>query len=383
MATKADITEPTKASLDVKLREATFDDYEQICALQKRNGLECKPRQEWEHLWKNNPEYREYAHWPIGYVAENSERVIVGYTAWIPLSYHFEGRKVTAGSGWGMAVDEPYRGHTIFLMRRALNPRTSEFQVDASAKPNVSRIMDRILIRLNVGGRIPAGDWDNASFWITNYQGFLNSAVKARGWPSLLAYPARAAMWIRDQLRGSTSWATCNVDKVQVCSGFDERFDRFWEELKQAYPRRFLATRSREVLEWHFRYGLAAKKIWVVTINDQSRILAYGIFRRQDNPHLGLKRIRLIDFQAVNGDHQTMVPMLAWAFDRCRQEEIHILEAYGFRSDKQSVIESLRPHRRRLPAWSFFYSSFNQTLKKQLQNPEVWDPSHYDGDESL
>lgn len=379
----SDITEPSKASLDVKLREATFDDYEQIAALQTRNGLGCKSREEWEHLWKNNPEYSEYAHWPIGYVAENSDKIVVGYTAWIPLSYHFEGRKVTAGSGWGMAVDEPYRGHTIFLMRRALNPKTSEFQVDASAKPNVARIMDRILIRLNIGGRIPAGDWDNASFWISNYRGFLQSAVKARGWPRPIAYPAAIAMWMRDQLKGSTSWATRAGEDVQLCPCFDERFDRFWEELKQAYPNRFLATRSRQVLEWHFRYALRANNIWILAIGDKSRISAYGIFRRQDNPQLSLKRIRLIDFQAVDGNHQAMVPMLAWAFRRCRQEGIHILEAYGFRSDKQSVIESLHPHRRRLPAWSFFYSSFNQALKQKLQNPEVWDPSHYDGDESL
>jgi hypothetical protein len=170
---------------------------------------------------------------------------------------------------------------------------------------------------------------------------------------------------------------------VQLCPSFDERFDQFWEELKRTYPNRLLATRSREVLQWHFKYALAANKLWILTISDKSRILACGIFRRQDNPRLNLTRIRLIDFQTVNSDNQLMTQMLAWALRRCQQDGIHMLEAYGFRPDKQRVIESLAPHRRPLPAWCFFYATFNKALKQKLQSPEVWDPSHFDGDESL
>jgi hypothetical protein len=168
-----------------------------------------------------------------------------------------------------------------------------------------------------------------------------------------------------------------------VLSKFDERFDTFWEELKRAYPERLLATRSREILQWHFKYPLASGRAWLLTVNDKSRMLAYGVFWRQDNKELNLTRVRLLDFQAINGDLQLVVPMLRWAFERCRQEGIHMLESYGLRHDKQDVIDKLAPHRRRLPAWAFFYATFNKELGQQLQDSVVWDPSHFDGDASL
>ena len=370
-------------SSSVVFRPVRFEDYPQIAALQKRNGLDTKPREEWEDLWKRNPEYRKFPQWPIGFVIENSENTIVGYTAWIPLSYHFEGRELSSASGWGMAVDMPYRGHTPALMRRVVNPDTGEFLLDASAKPNVARILDKTLERRGIGGRIPAGDWDNAWFWITNYQGFTASAITARKFPSILSYPAAFAMWVRDQARGGHSWAKDKHPELEVCSNFDERFDVFWEELKRTYPNRLLATRSREVLEWHFRYAMKAGKVWIVAIRDKGKIAAYSIFRRQDNRSLNLTRMRLIDFQSLNPNNRLVIPTLAWALGRCREERIHMLEAYGFRADKQRVINSLSPLRRPLPAWCFFYVTFNAELRQKLKNPDLWDPSHFDGDESL
>jgi len=382
--TTQSISNPGKTDTsNVSFRRVCFEDYEQIAALQKRNGLETKPRDEWEHLWTHNPERAKFPDWPMGFVIENEQKQVVGYTAWIPLSYHFEGRELSSASGWGMAVDIPYRGHTPALMRRVVNPETGEFLLDASAKPNVARILDRTLERKKIGGRIPAGDWDNAWFWITNYRGFLGSAVASRGLPQVLSYPGAFALWLRDSFRGGHSWAKRNHSQLEVCSAFDARFDEFWEELKRTYPKRLLATRSKEVLQWHFRYAMAANKVWIVAITDKSRIIAYSIFRRQDNPKLNLTRMRLIDFQSLNPDNQLVIPTLAWALRQCQREQIHMLEAYGFRADKQRVINSLSPLRRPLPAWCFFYVTFSPELKRKLQDPEVWDPSHFDGDESL
>lgn len=372
-----------KSSASVKFREARFDDYEQISALQTRNGLGTKPREQWEHLWLGNPLYQKLARWPIGIVGENERGDLVAYTASIPLSYYFRGQEIPAVTGWGMAVDPPYRGNTIFLIRRVLNAKsTAELFFDASARPNVARIMERIATRLPGAGRVPASNWESASFWITNYLGFAGTVVRAKGLPDVLAYAATPAVWLKDKLQGANAWPR-SAAPVEVLSHFDERFDTFWEELKRVYPERLLATRSREVLQWHFKYPLASGKAWLLAVSKNSRMLAYGVFWRQDNRELNLTRVRLLDFQVVNGDMQLVVPMLAWAVERCRQEGIHMLESYGLRSDKQCVIDKLAPHRRRLPAWAFFYATFNKELGEKLQDPNVWDPSHFDGDASL
>ena len=43
-----------------------------------------------------------------------------------------------------------------------------------------------------------------------------------------------------------------------------------------------MATRSRALLQWHFKYAMARDKIWIVTAGE-SRISAYAIFSREDN----------------------------------------------------------------------------------------------------
>jgi hypothetical protein len=34
------------------------------------------------------------------------------------------------------------------------------------------------------------------------------------------------------------------------------------------------------------------------------------------------------------------------------------------------------------PSWSFFYYTDDPLLEERLADPEVWDPSEYDGDSS-
>jgi hypothetical protein len=374
-------TEDTETRLsttaDVKIREAVLADYDQIAALGARNGLDTSGRQEWEHLWVDNPVFKNFSHWPIGWVAEREGRV-VGYFGNIPVGYFFKGREMFGASLYSTSMDPPYRGHAILLIKRFLTwSHGIEFMVCTTANASSSRLIER-----SRAPHVPTGDWGNSVFWITNYRGFLACALERQGWPKFLAYPAAAALRARDRLTRSPSWMrqTC---ELKTCSDFDERFDVFWEDLKRAYPNRLLANRSRQVLQWHFKYALEQKRVWILTVGDESRIQAYAIFFRHDNREINLKRVRLIDFQVLSGDTQLLRPMLAWALRKCRNEGIHMMEAYGFRPDKQSVIDSLAPYRRRLPSWFYFYKTWDKNLGEQLKDPEVWDPSHFDGDSSL
>jgi hypothetical protein len=369
------MTGPSTA--DLKIREATLGDYAQIAALNSRNGLGVKSREEWEHIWVNNPVYKKVPNWPIGWVAEIASE-IVGFVGSIPVSYFFKGREITGASTHSLCIDPPYRGYMIYLAKRFLKYGwATGYCVDSSANANSYKLLDRLKIP-----RVPVGDWGNSVFWITDYVGFLESALGRKGLPKFLASPGAAVLKIRDRLVKPSSWRRQTME-VSACTGFDERFDRFWEELKRAYPNRFLSTRSREVLQWHFHYGLAQKRMWILAIRDASRIAAYAIFCRMDSDEIKLKRVRLVDFQVLDGNAQLLVPMLAWALRKCEEEGVHMLEAYGFRPDKQNVIDALAPYRRQLPSWFYFYTTRNKTLDADLRDPNVWDPSHFDGDASL
>lgn len=362
----------------VRIREAGFEDYAQITAVVARNGLYIKSRQEWEHFWVSNPVYRRLSKWAIGWVAEKLDQEIVGYVGNLPLSAEFKGREIIIACPNSLVTDPSYRDYGGFLLWRLFNYKTPELIVTSTANAFSVRLFEACRWL-----RVPAGDWGRAAFWITNSHGFVSSVLSQRGWPKLLSYPGSAILSLRDRFTKSDSWIEANRGDIRTCSGFDERFDVFWDELKRAYPERLLATRSREVLEWHFRYSLAQEKMWIVTVGDNSRLLAYAVFRRRDVPEHGLKRMQLVDFQTLNNDMKILVPMLACAITQCREEGIHTLEAFGFRSDKQAAIESLGPYHRQLPSWWYFYTPVNKALKLELRDPAIWDPSHFDGDASL
>jgi len=371
---KAD--ESTSATLrSTSIRQAVLRDYEQITALLARNGLETRSREEWQHLWIDNPVYRNLQTWPMGWIVEDGAE-IVGYLGMIPVSYHFKGREVLAASLHAFSLDAAHRGQGLLLLNRLQECPGAEYFVGSTANANSSKLLDRLGIE-----RVPVGDWENSAFWIINYEGFTGSFLSRKRWPASLAGLASFALRSNDKLLRS-SWPE-QKHCLQRQTAFDERFDVFWQELQKSQPERFLATRSRETLDWHFKFSLSKNRTWVVTHEVHSRLVAYGIFQRQDNREVNLKKIRLIDWQCLPGAESTLGSMLGWALGECRSQGMHMLEAFGFRPDKQKRIDRLAPHRRKLSSWTYFHKLSSPALQRELQDPEVWDPSPFDGDASL
>lgn len=356
------------------IREASFADYDQVAALCIRNGLGAKIREEWEHLWANNPVYKRIRNWPIGWVVQR-ESEIVGFLGNIPLSYSFKGREILGASLHAFVLDTSHRGQGLILLNRLFESVPEvEYILGSTANANSSAVLDRLGI-----SRVPAGDWASSAFWVTNYGGFAHSVLLRKKWPGALAGTAALGLQVQDRLL-KKSWPRQSHELTQQ-TGFDERFELFWRELQQAYPNRFLATRSREVLDWHFKFSLAESRAWILTYELNSRIQAYAIFQRQDSREINLKRFRLVDFQALPGFDDVVVSALAWGLQQCRAQNIDMLEVFGFRPEKQRLIDRFAPHRRHF-AWDYFHRITSQSLQRELKDTDVWDPSQFDGDAS-
>jgi hypothetical protein len=171
--------------------------------------------------------------------------------------------------------------------------------------------------------------------------------------------------------------------EIQFCNQFDDKFDEFWQRARKNSSVGLRGTRSSAVLNWHFKDALATGRAWVLTASDSTGICAFGIFRRQDNPEFGLDRMRLVDFQALDGKTDLLKPILFGALERCRRDGIHMLESIGFCAHKQKIIESLSPYYRELSSWRYFYKANDKTLAASLKDPQVWDATCFDGDASL
>jgi aspartate racemase len=377
--TKKTIATAAKAT-QISFREATFEDYPQISALESRYGLQPKSYEEWTHLWLHNPTYLERSDWPIGWVCENQENEIVGCIGNIPLAYEFGDRALLAATSRALVVDLQYRPYAFTLLGKFFNQRKVDLFLNTTVNPNSSKLQDvfRAL-------RVPSGDWDRSAFWITNYQAFAASLLtrkKVRG-GTPLSYPLSSGLWLKDTLTRRALRASAKGVEIQFCNQFDDKFDEFWQRARKNSSVGLRGTRSSAVLNWHFKDALATGRAWVLTASDSTGICAFGIFRRQDNPEFGLDRMRLVDFQALDGKTDLLKPILFGALERCRRDGIHMLESIGFCAHKQKIIESLSPYYRELSSWRYFYKANDKTLAASLKDPQVWDATCFDGDASL
>lgn len=352
-----------------RIREAVFDDYDQLDALERRFGLKSKPFEEWRHLWTGNPLYRHIEGWPIGWVIEDENRRIAGHVGNIPLLYEFQGREIVAASARAWVAEDRYRVYSTFLLDNFFSQGCVGVYLNTTVNGHAADAFGTF------GSlRVPVGEWGSAGFWVVDHRGFAECAMRLKvgALANVLAPPISVALrlWDNGGALGHDEGET-----VRPCAAFDARFDNFWTALRSYRSRKLLAVRNCAMLNWHFHAALARNEAWIATVEDVSGIRAYAVFIRRDMPEIGLKRVRLADFQALEGGEALLDALLGWAYRRCRDEGVHVLEIMG--EGKRA------PFHRKLPAWCYFYQAADQELREALKNPKAWMPSAFDGDASL
>jgi len=360
------------------VREAAFGDYDQIAAVQMRNGLSPRPRWKWIALWQGNPVYEQDRNgWPIGWVLESEPGRLVGCIANIPSAYLWKGRLIRVATQCDWAVDSEYRSFSLLLMQRITSQPNVDLllttTVGAAAEPSHAAFQ---------WSRVPVGRWDTAAFWITGHGGFLRSALAKKRVPlaGLAIYPISVALSCRDGLLRFGARKAFRL-RIEKRAEFDESFDVFWEELQRRKPEVLLAVRSAAALRWHYR-GLG-QDAWIVTASGGGRLTAYAIFARGDNPEIGLTRLRLIDFQALENMEEAVEGILAWVFQRCRLDGIHMLEDVGCVLEGLGIPQAKAPYHRDLASWAYYYRAKRGDLSDALKDSSVWNPTSFDGDASL
>jgi hypothetical protein len=374
-----DVGSARKPQRGLKFREASLGDYDQIAKLEARYWLHTKNYEEWSHLWLGNPLYRELqVDWSIGWVIENEAGRIVASMENIPLAYEFQGQRILAATGRAWAADPDYRSAALLLLERVINQPGIDLYINTTFSP---ASMPAITV-FNCA-RVPTGVWDRSAFWITHPRGFARSYLALKEYPmaELLSYPLAALVYLRGSLTGPR-WKADDVT-VLPSAGFDARFDVFWDDLRRQNPHLLLAVRTSELLHWHYKYMLLNDRIWIGTISEGDRLLAYAVFERRDKRSFGLKRVRLVDFQSLDQSPTLLIPLLAWALKRCHEQGIHVLEHVGRWLEEGQVLDRIMPYRRTLPSWIYAYRAARPDLAERLADQRAWAPWLYDGDASL
>ena len=362
------------------LREARFDDFEQIAAVQRENGLTAKPHKEWLHLWQANPAYRQLTDWPIGWVLEDPGGRVVGSLENVPCLYHFRGRSFVGAFGRGWAVNAEYRAYAPLLLFRQLRQTGVDLRVTNTASPRTSAVLSG-----QGWSRIPMGRWDRSALWVASYTQLLQNYLRPKSsslLPAALRRFHRPRFLPMELLTKAVIRLPSGLD-LRWCGRFDQRFEHFWSELREARPEVLLLDRSRQALEWHYKHLLAQNRLWILTASDRNRLVAYAIFEHKESQRLDVSKLVLVDYQAV-GDHRDLCSqMIACTLKRCRKDSVPVLENVGCWLDAlQPTAKRARFHRT-FGGWSYLYQAPNPELASALRAPESWYPTQYDADASL
>jgi len=362
------------------LRVASFDDYDQIAAVERANGLSVKPREQWLRLWQNNPAFQHVPDWPIGWVLEDENRQIVGSLENVPCLYRLGGVTYIGGFGRGWAVDERYRSFSLLLIVRQLRQPNIDLRLTTTASPRTAALLTQ-----QGWSRVPVGQWDRSALWVVSYAETARRYLASRT-PRLVSALAGALVYpplLLNDLIARRPRHFKTGCQLGWCAGFDERFDQFWSELEIRNPGVLLSKRDRQTLRWHFQYALEQSCIWILTACRGQRLIAYAILERREVRSVDLTRMLLVDFQSLEKDQDLASAMISGVLERCREEGVQVLENVGCWLEKKHSLVNRAPHQRDLGSWCYLYQAPNPELASTLESVESWYPTQYDADASL
>lgn len=355
------------------IRTTTFDDYQNMCDVLRRNGMRARSFENWTHLWLKNPVYPACRDWPIGYILQTDAGEAVGTATLFPIGYSYNGELVRAVAAGAWAVDPAHRSQSL-LMTVAYLDVPADLTLDTTASPQASKVMQAFRLH-----RMPLAWFREPLYWILNYRRFVVSGLRKKGYssvPSIAASAVGLGLCAADAIRGRLPKKIESPGfTVDVAGSFDARFDAFWSELRRT-PDRLLRIRDAASLSWTF----GASGHWILTAQKNGRLAGWMVLVRADRPEYGLRRLQIADLQALDDDAGCVRALFGGAVQFGRQTDVDMLEATGFNRAKRSVLEDFFPYRLRLGHWPYFYKTAQPHLRAALSRPESWDPTITDGD---
>jgi len=372
------------------LRPARLDDYDSIQQLGLAYALDVPAQEDWRALWLDNPLRTRFGNdLPLGWVLETQTGEMVGTMGTVRAQYALRGSELVSAVSRAWFVKTQYRAFAPWLIEEYLH------QPDVDLFINNAVSVPAIELFSQFCERIPLGEWDTMSYWVTGYRGFAERSLAQLRLPlaGSIAYPAGAALWLKDAIVNRSLPKNAGSFIIETTDRFDARFDAFWDELVRRNPEKLLAERTSHALSWHFGAPMRKGRLWVFTACRNNKLHAYCTLTRQDHafrlPALthgdtqGIRAMRLVDYQSIEPEPDLLPALLRAALLRCAAEDVYILENLGRGVPKMRALDGCAPYRKKLSNWKFFYHAADRGLDSELRAARLWDPSSYDGDASF
>ena len=364
-------------------REAVFDDCVEATALLAALGLDMPEgdlaaRAHWRRFWQDNPAFIEGRTKPSpGWLLEDDGRM-VGFFGNVPLLYYFGEHPVVVADASQWGVEMPYRSDVGLLADAYFGQANADMLLVTTGIKPTGRIFERY-----GASRIPQSDYDQILYWITDAPGFLKAAVRKKGYgPGISSLAALAGGLPLAMLKGGRpTGGVANIDLVGV-TDIDDSFDDLWQR-KVGEMERLLACRTAKCMRWHFDApGIGGRTKFLIAKKD-GRLDGYAAGMREDQPDIGLKRLKIVDLFVDNDDAAIVSGLLTEAHALARSEGCHVLEMIGLPSALRQIVLAHNPLMRSMPTWPLYYKALNSDFADPLANPESWYITPIDGDTAL
>lgn len=369
------------------LRDAHLDDALAVTAFLVRMGLVMPEgdeavRAHWEGLWRSNPALAAHRPEPaLGWVLEDQGR-IVGFFGNIPQVSWFRGERIRVSSARAWAVDEAFRSETPRLCEAFFGQKGADLVLISSANAPAGKRC------LEFGGaRMPQPDYDQILYWVLDASRFLRAGFRKKGRGRTAAWFGGAlgalALNAKMRLGGRRPFAPLESVTIARIDEIDDAFDDLWRRKLKESSDRLLACRDAGTLRWYFGLSRGAADSRVVCCRRNGRLEGYAVLVRDDNPAIGLARLKIADLLVAGDDGKVVDALLTAAFEYGLAKRCHVLELIGLPPGLRARALTHKPYRRPMATFPFFYKALDAALAEPLASAEGWYVTAFDGDTQL
>ena len=332
----------------------------------RRLGMTPPAEESWGKLWTANPAYRPEV--PIGWVVTSGSE-ISGFIGNLPRQMWDGRRSIVARVPTSWAVDQAARSYSLQLLFQWLNQRDADLLLNTTASVEAAALLDRLRMT-----RVPCPSLGERSVWVVSYAGWMSGLLRRYGMGGLSFLGALAAPI--DALRAAVPIPE-RSRRMEWRTEFGKEFDDLWKPLS-ALPV-LQSVRDAANLQWAYGDALAARRAWLL-VDDRDGLRGYAVFQRNDIVTMGLRRMRLVDLVALDGDPG---PFMTAAIARCRRDRVQVLETTGFDGPIHDALSRSKSFGVKVPGWPAYFRTGDHELASRLGSAAGWHPTLYDGDSSL
>ncbi len=366
----------------LSVREAQFSDFNEVYEMNRRLGQGKDSIENWYRLWRDNPALKTgQATSRIGWALLDGSR-IVGFLGNIPLLYKFRGKTLVVTATCRLAVEPGYRGFSHLLVNSFFRQKDVDLFLNTTATVGAGKMMTALR-----APQVPQPDYGKVLFWVLRPGHFVQSVLQRAGASPTFAriFGAPGGLVVRGEIffrgRKPRSRSSKYVVRTGGLETIGPEFTRFWEE--QARQARYLfASRSPEVMRWHFDLPDSQKSTSVLSCWDGSRLVGYAIVRHEP-PQNGVSRSLLADLMIEEDERELILSLLSAAHASAKKAGSDVFEVLGFPKAIREVCLDARPYSRDYPACPYFYKAREPELRETLKAEDAWYACPYDGDTTL